>query len=190
MPVSLRNWPYGRRRWPPPSGCSTRASTVPFIARYRKEVTGSLDDGQLRTLEERLGVPARARPAPRRRCWPPSRSRASSPTSCRAALLAADTKSRVEDIYLPYKPKRRTKAQIAREAGLEPLADRLLADPTLVPEDAAAAFLGEEVRRRRRRARRGAAHPHRTRGRGRRTRRRRPRQVLDRRVAADRALVR
>ena len=59
--------------------------------------------------------------------------------------MAADTKSRVEDIYLPYKPKRRTKAQIAREAGLEPLADRLLADPALIPEEAAAEFLGDDV---------------------------------------------
>ena len=62
-----------------------------------------------------------------------------------AALMAADTKSRVEDIYLPYKPKRRTKAQIAREAGLEPLADRLLADPTLIPEEAATEFLCDDV---------------------------------------------
>ena len=59
--------------------------------------------------------------------------------------MAADTKSRVEDIYLPYKPKRRTKAQIAREAGLEPLADRLLADPALIPEEAATEFLGDDV---------------------------------------------
>ncbi len=119
-------------------------ATVPFIARYRKEVTGSLDDGQLRTLEERLGY-LRELDARRTAVLASIEERGKLTDQLRAALLAADTKSRVEDIYLPYKPKRRTKAQIAREAGLEPLAERLLADPTLVPEDAAGDFIGEAV---------------------------------------------
>jgi protein Tex len=119
-------------------------ATVPFIARYRKEVTGSLDDGQLRTLEERLGY-LRELDARRTAVIASIEEQGKLTDDVRAALLAADTKSRVEDIYLPYKPKRRTKAQIAREAGLEPLADRLLADPTLVPEATAAEFLGEDV---------------------------------------------
>ena len=119
-------------------------STVPFIARYRKEVTGSLDDGQLRTLEERLGY-LRELDARRAAVIASIDEQGKLTDDLRTALLTADTKSRVEDIYLPYKPKRRTKAQIAREAGLEPLADRLLADPTLVPEAAAAEFLGEDV---------------------------------------------
>ncbi|BBZ28798.1 RNA-binding transcriptional accessory protein [Mycolicibacterium madagascariense] len=119
-------------------------ATVPFIARYRKEVTGSLDDGQLRTLEERLGY-LRELDARRAAVLASIQDQGKLTDELRAALAAADTKARVEDIYLPYKPKRRTKAQIAREAGLEPLADRLLADPTLVPEDAAAEFLGEDV---------------------------------------------
>ncbi|BBY47582.1 RNA-binding transcriptional accessory protein [Mycolicibacterium arabiense] len=119
-------------------------STVPFIARYRKEVTGSLDDGQLRTLEERLGY-LRELDARRVAVLASIEEQGKLTDELRAALLTADTKSLVEDIYLPYKPKRRTKAQIAREAGLEPLADRLLADPTLVPNDVAAEFLGDDV---------------------------------------------
>lgn len=119
-------------------------ATVPFIARYRKEVTGSLDDGQLRTLEERLGYLREL--DDRRAAVLASISEQGKLTDeLRAALLAADTKSRVEDIYLPYKPKRRTKAQIAREAGLEPLAERLLGDPGAVPEEVADEFLGEQV---------------------------------------------
>jgi protein Tex len=119
-------------------------STVPFIARYRKEVTGSLDDGQLRTLEERLGY-LRELDDRRTAVLASIGEQGKLTDELKAALMAADTKSRVEDIYLPYKPKRRTKAQIAREAGLEPLADQLLSDPTLVPEDAAAGFLGDDV---------------------------------------------
>jgi uncharacterized protein len=119
-------------------------STVPFIARYRKEVTGSLDDGQLRTLEERLGY-LRELDDRRTAVLASIAEQGKLTGELKAALLAADTKSRVEDIYLPYKPKRRTKAQIAREAGLEPLADQLLSDPTLVPEEAAAGFLGDDV---------------------------------------------
>ncbi|AQT79977.1 RNA-binding transcriptional accessory protein [Mycolicibacterium litorale] len=119
-------------------------ATVPFIARYRKEVTGSLDDGQLRELEERLGY-LRELDERRAAVLASIEEQGKLTDELRTALLTADTKSRVEDIYLPYKPKRRTKAQIAREAGLEPLADRLLADPLLVPEAAAADFLGDEV---------------------------------------------
>ena len=119
-------------------------ATVPFIARYRKEITGSLDDGQLRLLEERLGY-LRELDARRTAVIASISEQGKLTDDLRTALLTADTKSRVEDIYLPYKPKRRTKAQIAREAGLEPLADRLLADPTLVPEAAASDFLGEDV---------------------------------------------
>jgi uncharacterized protein len=119
-------------------------STVPFIARYRKEATGSLDDGQLRTLEERLRY-LRELDDRRSAVLSSIEEQGKLTDELRAALLTADTKARVEDIYLPYKPKRRTKAQIAREAGLEPLADRLLADPTLVPEDVAAEFVTAEV---------------------------------------------
>jgi uncharacterized protein len=119
-------------------------ATVPFIARYRKEVTGSLDDGQLRTLEERLHY-LRELDDRRAAVLASIEEQGKLTDELKAALMAADTKSRVEDIYLPYKPKRRTKAQIAREAGLEPLADQLLADPTLVPEQAAAEFLNDDV---------------------------------------------
>jgi uncharacterized protein len=119
-------------------------STVPFIARYRKEITGSLDDGQLRTLEERLGY-LRELDQRRTAVLASIEEQGKLTAEIKAALMAADTKSRVEDIYLPYKPKRRTKAQIAREAGLDPLADRLLADPTIAPDEAAAEFLSNDV---------------------------------------------
>ncbi len=119
-------------------------ATVPFIARYRKEVTGSLDDAQLRTLEERLTY-LRELDDRRAAVLASIDEQGKLTDDLRAALLTADTKSRVEDIYLPFKPKRRTKAQIAREAGLEPLADRLLADPTQVPEQLAAQFLADGV---------------------------------------------
>ncbi|KHO21734.1 Tex family protein [Mycolicibacterium setense] len=119
-------------------------STVPFIARYRKEATGGLDDGQLRTLEERLGY-LRELDQRREAVLASIHEQGKLTDELRAALMAAETKSRVEDIYLPYKPKRRTKAQIAKEAGLEPLAERLLADPTLVPDEVAGEFLGDDV---------------------------------------------
>ncbi|WNG90132.1 Tex family protein [Mycobacterium sp. ITM-2016-00317] len=119
-------------------------ATVPFIARYRKEVTGSLDDGQLRLLEERLAY-LRELDDRRNAVLASIKEQGKLTDELTAALMAADTKARVEDIYLPYKPKRRTKAQIAREAGLEPLAARLLADPTLTPEVVAADYLGEQV---------------------------------------------
>lgn len=119
-------------------------STVPFIARYRKEVTGSLDDAQLRTLEERLRY---LRELDERRAAVLSSiaEQGKLTDELKAALNAAETKSRVEDIYLPYKPKRRTKAQIARENGLEPLADRLVSDPGVVPEDVAVGYVSETV---------------------------------------------
>ncbi|WP_373194209.1 Tex-like N-terminal domain-containing protein, partial [Mycobacterium marinum] len=119
-------------------------ATVPFIARYRKEATGSLDDGQLRTLEERLRY-LRELDERRAAVLASIEEQGKLTDELRATLMAADTKARVEDIYLPYKPKRRTKAQIAREAGLEPLADRLLSDPTLAPESAAAEFISDDV---------------------------------------------
>lgn len=116
-------------------------ATVPFIARYRKEVTGSLDDGQLRTLEERLRY-LRELDERRAAVIASIAEQGKLTDALKAALLSADTKARVEDIYLPYKPKRRTKAQAAREAGLEPLADRLIRDPAVDPETAAADFVG------------------------------------------------
>ncbi len=115
-------------------------STVPFIARYRKEATGTLDDTQLRTLEERLRY-LRELEDRRRTVLEAISTQGALTPELQAAILAADTKSRLEDIYLPFKSKRRTKAQIAREAGLEPLADALLKRPELDPEREAAKFL-------------------------------------------------
>ncbi|MFZ2511932.1 MAG: Tex family protein, partial [Gordonia sp. (in: high G+C Gram-positive bacteria)] len=119
-------------------------ATVPFIARYRKEVTGSLDDVQLRRLDERLTY-LRELDERRAAVIDAIDEQGKLTDALRAALLEADTKARVEDIYLPYKKKRRTKAQIAREAGLAPLADALLGNPSLVPEAAAAAYLNDDV---------------------------------------------
>jgi uncharacterized protein len=118
-------------------------ATVPFIARYRKEVTGSLDDAQLRTLEERLGY-LRELEARRKVILDSVRDQGKLDAKLEASILAADSKSRLEDIYLPYKPKRRTKAEIAKEAGLEPLADLLLKDPTVEPTVRAEPFVSEE----------------------------------------------
>ncbi|WP_199745696.1 Tex family protein [Amycolatopsis sp. WAC 04182] len=115
-------------------------STVPFIARYRKEVTGMLDDTQLRTLEERLRY-LRELGERKVAVLESIRSQGKLDEALEASIMAADTKSRLEDIYLPYKPKRRTKAMIAREAGLEPLADGLLSDPNTDPQAAAAVFV-------------------------------------------------
>ena len=115
-------------------------SSVPFIARYRKEVTGGLDDTQLRTLEERLRY-LRELDERRRTVLESIESQGKLTDTLRVSILTADSKARLEDIYLPYKPKRRTKAMIAREAGLEPLADALLADPTLEPEATAADYV-------------------------------------------------
>ncbi|MEV5443113.1 Tex family protein, partial [Streptomyces sp. NPDC052644] len=115
-------------------------STVPFIARYRKEATGMLDDAQLRTLEERLRY-LRELEDRRAAILDSVREQGKLTEELEARIREADTKARLEDIYLPFKPKRRTKAQIAREAGLEPLADGLLADPGVEPAAAAAAFV-------------------------------------------------
>ncbi|UGY94504.1 Tex family protein [Streptomyces gobiensis] len=115
-------------------------STVPFIARYRKEATELLDDAQLRALEERLRY-LRELEERRAAILESVRSQGKLDDALEARIRAAESKARLEDIYLPYKPKRRTKAQIAREAGLEPLADGLLLDPTVEPQAAAAAFV-------------------------------------------------
>ncbi|MBE1586811.1 Tex family protein [Nonomuraea angiospora] len=119
-------------------------ATVPFIARYRKEVTGTLDDAQLRTLEERLRY-LRELEERRAAILESIESQGKLDDELREQIMAAETKARLEDIYLPYKPKRRTKAQIARELGLEPLADQLLADPTLDPAATAEGFVTEGV---------------------------------------------
>jgi uncharacterized protein len=121
-------------------GLLDEGSTVPFIARYRKEATDGLDDTQLRTLAERLAY-LRELEDRRRTILESVREQGKLTDELARQLLEADTKVRLEDLYLPYKPKRRTKAQIAREAGLEPLAERLLADPTLTPDSEAAGFV-------------------------------------------------
>jgi uncharacterized protein len=118
-------------------------STVPFIARYRKEATGTLDDTQLRDLDERLRY-LRELEDRRRTVLDAVAAQGQLTAELQAAILAADTKSRLEDIYLPFKSKRRTKAQIAREAGLEPLADALLKRPELDPEREAVKYLNAE----------------------------------------------
>jgi uncharacterized protein len=119
-------------------------ATVPFIARYRKEATGGLDDTQLRQLEERLLYLRQLEE--RRAAIAKSIEEQGKLTPQLAKSIAdADTKARLEDLYLPYKPKRRTRAQIAREAGLEPLASLLLGDPMQVPEQAAAAFVNADA---------------------------------------------
>lgn len=118
-------------------------ATVPFIARYRKEATEMLDDAQLRTLEERLRY-LRELEERRTAVLESVAEQGKLTDELRAAIEAAETKARLEDIYLPFKPKRRTKAQIAKEAGLEPLADGLLGDPSVEPLSAAAAFADPE----------------------------------------------
>ncbi|UBB26730.1 RNA-binding transcriptional accessory protein [Pseudoxanthomonas japonensis] len=118
-------------------------ATVPFIARYRKEVTGGLDDTQLRNLETRLTY-LRELEDRRAAVLAGIEEQGKLTDELRADIEAADSKARLEDLYLPYKPKRRTRAQIAREAGLEPLADGLLADPSQVPEAVAAAYVDAE----------------------------------------------
>jgi uncharacterized protein len=118
-------------------------ATVPFIARYRKEATGGLDDTQLRTLETRLTY-LRELEERRGAVIASIQEQGKLTDELRKDLEAADSKARLEDLYLPYKPKRRTRAQIAREAGLEPLADGLLGDPTQVPETFAAQFVNAE----------------------------------------------
>ena len=115
-------------------------ATVPFISRYRKEATGSLDDTQMRNLEERLRY-LRELEERRTAILKSVAEQGKLSPELERDLLGADSKVRLEDLYLPYKPKRRTKAMIAREAGLEPLAEALLADPLLAPEEAALAYV-------------------------------------------------
>ena len=153
-------------------------ATVPFVARYRKEVTGGLDDAALRDLDERL---AYLRELEQRRAAvlesvaPAGQADA----ELEAQIQAADTKARLEDVYLPFKPKRRTKAQIAREAGLEPLAPPLLDDPSLDPQPPRRGLRDARSPRRRGRARRRARDPRRAVRRGRRRRRRAARAALE-----------
>jgi uncharacterized protein len=119
-------------------------ATVPFIARYRKEATGGLDDAQLRTLQERLHY-LRELEERRTAVLSSIREQGKLTDELEARIMAVDSKARLEDLYLPYKPKRRTKAQIAREAGLEPLAEALLADPGLDPAAAAAGYVNPDA---------------------------------------------
>jgi len=119
-------------------------STVPFISRYRKEVTGSLDDSQLRTLEERLNY-LRELEERRTTVLKTIDEQGKLSAELEKSILLADTKTRLEDLYAPYKPKRRTKAQIAREAGIEPLLDHLLEDFSLSPEEEAKKYINEEA---------------------------------------------
>jgi protein Tex len=118
-------------------------ATVPFVARYRKEATGGLDDIQLRELDFRLGY-LRELADRRETVLESIASQGKLTPELRAAIEAAPTKQELEDLYLPYKQKRRTKGQIAREAGIEPLADKLFADPSLVPAAEAVAFVKAE----------------------------------------------
>ena len=115
-------------------------ATVPFIARYRKEVTGGLDDGQLRLLEERLRY-LRELEDRRSSILKSIDEQGKLSDELAKAIQLAETKTRLEDLYLPYKIKRRTKGQIAREAGLEPLAEALLEDPNISPEEEAEKYL-------------------------------------------------
>src|SRR6202453_882882 len=121
-------------------------ATVPFVARYRKEITGALDDAQLRTLEERLNY-LRELEERRTAILNSVREQGKLDAALEASILAADSKGRLEDIYLPFKPKRRTKAEIAREAGLEPLSELLLTQPQNDPQSVAADFVdaGKQV---------------------------------------------
>ena len=119
-------------------------STVPFISRYRKEVTGALDDTQLRTLEERLNY-LRELEERRTTVLKTISEQGKLTDELEKSILLADTKTRLEDLYAPYKPKRRTKAQIAREAGIEPLLDNILEDFSLSPEDEANNYINEDA---------------------------------------------
>jgi uncharacterized protein len=119
-------------------------ATVPFVARYRKEVTGGLDDTQLRLLEERLTY-LRDLDARRETILGSIREQGKLTEELEAKIAAVATKAELEDIYLPYKPKRRTKAEIARERGLGPLAEAILADRTTAPATLAAGYVGENV---------------------------------------------
>src|SRR5512133_4278153 len=115
-------------------------ATVPFVARYRKEATGALDDAQLRTLEERLRY-LRELDERRAAILESIGQQGKLDAALKQAINAADSKARLEDLYLPYRPKRRTKAQTAREAGLEPLAEALLTRPDQNPEQLARRYI-------------------------------------------------
>lgn len=119
-------------------------ATVPFISRYRKEKTGGLDDAQLRNLEERLGY-LRDLEDRRTTVLNSIREQGKLTEQLERDIIGAETKTRLEDLYLPYRPKRRTKAQIAREAGIEPLALGLLSDPTLDPQREASSYLNPDA---------------------------------------------
>ena len=119
-------------------------ATVPFIARYRKEVTGNLDDTQLRNLEERL-LYLRELEERRAVILASIEEQGKLTDELRGVVEAAATKQTLEDIYLPYKPKRRTRAQVAREAGLEPLADALFTDPMLDPQQEAMKYINDKA---------------------------------------------
>ncbi len=124
-------------------GLLDEGATVPFIARYRKEVTGGLDDTQLRSLDERL-IYLRELDERRVTVLKSIEEQGQLTPELKRAIMDAESKTRLEDLYLPYKQKRRTKAQIAREAGLEPLAHALLEDPTLSPEAEAEKYIDKE----------------------------------------------
>ncbi len=125
-------------------GLLDEGATVPFIARYRKEVTGGLDDTQLRTLAERLTY-LREMEARRASIAESITSQGKMTDALAASLAKATTKAELEDIYLPYKPKRRTKAEIARERGLQPLADAIWADRRADPQALAASYIKDDV---------------------------------------------
>ena len=117
-------------------------ATVPFISRYRKEATNGLDDTQLRYLDERL-IYLRDLEDRRTTVLKSIDEQGKLSAELKTLIQEADTKTRLEDLYLPFKPKRRTKAQIAREAGIEPVLDALLADPSLAPKEVAEAYINE-----------------------------------------------
>mgnify|MGYP000494602854 CR=1 FL=1 len=119
-------------------------ATVPFISRYRKEVTGGLDDSQLRTLEERL-IYLRELNSRRETILESIKSQNKLTAALQLLIEQAETKTLLEDLYLPYKPKRRTKAQIAREAGLAPLADKIMTDRSVIPDQLALEFINKDA---------------------------------------------
>ena len=125
-------------------GLLDEGSTVPFVARYRKEVTGGLDDTQLRQLSERLGY-LRELEARRSSILESIRGQEKLTPELELKIAGVQTKAELEDLYLPYKPKRRTKAEIARERGLGPLAEAILTDRRLVPTEIAAQYVTGEV---------------------------------------------
>ncbi|MCK5890018.1 MAG: RNA-binding transcriptional accessory protein, partial [Methylococcales bacterium] len=124
-------------------GLLDEGATVPFIARYRKEITGSLDDQQLRVLDERLTY-LRELNSRRETILESISTQNKLTPELEEAINQAETKTLLEDLYLPYKPKRRTKAHIAREAGLEPLADAILDNRNAIPEQLASEYLNPE----------------------------------------------